>query len=79
MMERAATKNSSVSKYQFWQHHNKPIKLWSTHVIEQKLAYIHNNPVKAGFVDEQQHWRYSSAMNYCGSPGMMEMDLLWEV
>lgn len=29
MFKRAGKKNSTTSKYQFWQHHNKPIELWS--------------------------------------------------
>lgn len=37
MMQRAAAKNSSVSEYQRWQHHNKPIELWTEEVILQKL------------------------------------------
>ncbi len=77
MMERAAKKNSSVSKYQFWQHHNKPIELWSVDVIEQKVNYIHNNPVAAGFVTAPEHWKYSSASTYCGLVGVLEIDLLW--
>lgn len=77
MMERAAKKSSSVSKYQFWQHHNKPIELWSADVIEQKVNYIHNNPVAAGFVTAPEHWKYSSASTYCGLGGVLEIDLLW--
>ena len=50
MFERAGKKNATTSKHQFWQHHNKPIELWSNAVIKQKIDYIHNNPVKAGFV-----------------------------
>jgi REP element-mobilizing transposase RayT len=77
MMRQAAIQNSSVSEYQFWQHHNQPIELWSRKVREQKIAYIHNNPVKAGFVSEPQHWRYSSAIDYCGQKGLIELDVLW--
>ena len=33
MFERAGKKKSNIKKYQFWQHHNKPIELWSTKVI----------------------------------------------
>jgi REP element-mobilizing transposase RayT len=77
MMKRAASQNSSVSEYQFWQHNNQPIELWSRKVIEQKINYIHNNPVKAGFVMEPQHWRYSSAIDYCGGRGLVELDVLW--
>ncbi len=29
LFERAGKKQANVSKYQFWQHHNKPIELWS--------------------------------------------------
>jgi putative transposase len=29
MFERAASKNSNVKNGMFWQHHNKPIELWS--------------------------------------------------
>jgi hypothetical protein len=77
MMQRAATKNSGVSEYQFWQHHNQPIELWSEKVTGQKINYIHNNPVKAGFVMEQQHWGYSSAIDYCGGKGLVELDAVW--
>ena len=40
MFENAAKKKGNVSKYQFWQHHNQPIELWSPKVIKQKLDYI---------------------------------------
>jgi putative transposase len=43
----------------------------------QKLEYIHNNPVKRGYVDEAVHWRYSSARNYAGVPGLVEVITDW--
>ncbi|WP_124981881.1 transposase [Nonlabens xiamenensis] len=64
MFERAGKKKDNISKYQFWQHHNKPIELWSSKVIKQKLDYIHNNPVESGFVTEPTDWKYSSARNF---------------
>ena len=45
LMERAGSKNSNVKNRQFWQQHNKPIELMSKEVIDQKLDYIHNNPL----------------------------------
>ena len=51
---------------QFWQHHNKPIELWSDKVVNQKIYYVHMNPVRAGFVTSPEHWKYSSAKNYNG-------------
>lgn len=76
MFKRAATKSSNVANYQFWQHNNKPIELWSASVIEQKADYIHNNPVEAGFVTEPWHWKYSSALDYCDGKGLIEIDYL---
>ncbi|MEQ8472457.1 MAG: transposase [Marinoscillum sp.] len=39
-------------KYQFWQRNSLSIPLYSAKVFEQKLEYIHQNPVKAGFVNK---------------------------
>jgi REP element-mobilizing transposase RayT len=64
MFERAGKKNSNVTKRQFWQQNNKPIEIYSLSVFEQKLNYIHNNPVEAGFVTNPIDWKYSSARNY---------------
>lgn len=50
--------------YQFWQHGYHPFALYSNKLIKQKEDYIHNNPVKAGFVTEPEHWRLSSASPY---------------
>jgi putative transposase len=76
MFKRAAAKSSNVTNYQFWQHHNKPIELWSAAVIEQKADYIHNNPVEAGFVIESWHWKYSSATDYANGKGLIDIDFL---
>lgn len=72
--ERAAKKKSNNSKYQFWQHHNKPIELWSEHVIKQKIDYIHNNPVASGFVVNPEDWKYSSARNFQEDNTVLKID-----
>jgi putative transposase len=74
MFERAGKKKRNVSKYQFWQHHNKPIEIWSPKVAKQKLDYIHNNPVVSGFVTEATEWKYSSARNYAEDHTILEID-----
>ena len=76
MFKRAAVKNGAKATHQFWQHHNKPIELWSPKVIKQKLDYIHNNPVEAGFVTNPIHWKSSSARNYADLPFQVEVDLV---
>ncbi|MCO5231482.1 MAG: transposase [Chitinophagales bacterium] len=80
MMEKftiAGAKNSNVKKYQFWQQNNHPIEIWSNHVFEQKLKYIHENPVKSGFVAESYEWKYSSARNYINEKETyLEIDII---
>jgi putative transposase len=76
MMQQAAKKKSNVSKFQFWRHHNKPIELWSNAVIEQKMNYIHKNPVESGFVSNPEDWKYSSACDFAGIKGQVELCLL---
>ncbi len=70
MMEEAGSNNSNVRFRQFWQQNNHPIELWSDPIIDQKINYIHMNPVVAGYVSEPEHWRYSSAC----LPGLIELD-----
>ncbi|WP_260448492.1 transposase [Bibersteinia trehalosi] len=52
MFSRAAEKRGNVQKYQFWQHHNQPIEIYSQKFLDEKLNYIHQNPVVSGFVYE---------------------------
>jgi putative transposase len=68
LFERDGTRNPNNRQFQFWQQHSHPIELSTNKIIEQKLEYIHNNPVKAGFVLSPEHYLYSSAMNYAGLP-----------
>jgi hypothetical protein len=42
-----------------------------------RAAYIHSNLVKRGYVDEAVHWRYSSARNYAGLRGLIEVTVDW--
>lgn len=53
--------NSLNKNHQFWQNGNYPVALYSNRVIQQKIDYIHQNPVKAGFVDSPERYYYSSA------------------
>ncbi|WP_158975053.1 MULTISPECIES: REP-associated tyrosine transposase [unclassified Cellulophaga] len=75
MLERDGKNKSNVSKMQFWQQHNKPIELWSTKVIQQKIDYIHNNPVESGFVTNPVDWKYSSARNYQDDQTILNIDI----
>lgn len=41
------------------------------------IEYIHNNPLRRGYVDEAENWRYSSARAYAGMPGLLDVCVDW--
>ncbi|MGI9211617.1 MAG: REP-associated tyrosine transposase [Methylococcaceae bacterium] len=63
--------------YQFWQEGVHPELIQGEDMMRQKIDYIHQNPVKRGYVDEAAHWRYSSARDYLGKPGLLEVSRKW--
>jgi len=73
MMERAAKKNSNNAKFQLWQAESHPIELTNGKIAHQKLDYTHYNPVEAGFVSNPEDWKYSSALDYNGGKGLLEI------
>ncbi|MFZ4455184.1 MAG: REP-associated tyrosine transposase [Bacteroidales bacterium] len=68
----AAKNSSNVKHYQFWQHDNHPIELWSNNVIDEKIDYIHQNPVVEGLVFKAEDYMYSSAIDYAGETGLLK-------
>ncbi len=50
--------------HQLWQEGFHPQRIQSEEMLRQKIEYIHNNPVRRGYVDGSAHWVYSSARNY---------------
>ena len=64
LFKRAGHHNSNNTQYQFWQQHNHPIELNTNEVFDQRLDYIHNNPVQAGLCNYPEEYKYSSASFY---------------
>ncbi len=67
----------SDRSYQLWQEGSHPECIEGDVMLRQKLEYIHNNPVKRGFVDDPEHWRWSSARCYAGCEGLVEVFRDW--
>jgi REP element-mobilizing transposase RayT len=76
MMKRAGIKNSQNKSFQLWQQDNHPIELYGVKILHQKLDYIHYNPVVAGIVEKPEDYLYSSARDYCGLPGLIDIILV---
>jgi putative transposase len=56
--------NSNNKEYQFWKQDYHPIELNTSEKIQQRLNYLHENPVRSGLVWEPCHYKYSSAIDY---------------
>lgn len=76
MFTSAGKHRANNKDWQFWQQHNHPIELSSDEMITQRLNYLHDNPVRAGFVAEAHHWLWSSAYDYMGGKGMLDVVLI---
>ncbi|MFO7890465.1 MAG: transposase [bacterium] len=59
-----AAKNLPKQQYKVWQVDYHPIALTSEKWFNQKINYLHNNPVRKGFVELPECWKYSSARNW---------------
>ncbi|MBI5094559.1 MAG: transposase [Candidatus Hydrogenedentes bacterium] len=70
-------KYNHESKHQVWQEGSHPQLITGDEMLRQKIAYIHNNPVRRGWVEAPEHWLYSSARNFVpGERPLMEVDAI---
>lgn len=74
----AGLHDSRITNYKFWQESNHAIALHPTqpHILQQKLDYIHQNPVRAGIVSQPHEYLYSSAGDYAGIKGPVDVVLI---
>jgi putative transposase len=56
--------NAANRKNNFWKRDSLSVELFTTGVFNQKLNYIHHNPVKAGICNLPEEYHYSSALFY---------------
>ncbi len=63
--------------YQFWQEGSHPQRIENAAAMKQKIDYIHENPVRRGYVECPENWRYSSAGIYAGTDGLIPVSMEW--
>lgn len=66
-----------MNDYQLWQAGSKPKQMENEAMLRQKLEYIHNNPLKRGYVEQPEDWLYSSARNYARLSSRIEVCKDW--
>lgn len=67
---------TNVKNYKFWKDGNQAMECFSFNFSQQKLNYIHQNPVRAMIVEEAEHYLFSSAKNYSGVKGLLEVEFI---
>ena len=72
LFKKFAAGNKQYGEYHIWDYTNHPVALYSNSVIESKIEYIHQNPVRAGIVTQAEYYKYSSA---CFESPLIVLDL----
>lgn len=60
----AAKRTNRAKHYKIWQDGFHPVILDNINKIEQRVNYIHYNPVSAEYVYHERDWKNSSYMAY---------------
>lgn len=68
-----AANDKKVANYKFWQEDNHVETIYSYDFFKQKLNYIHQNPVRQEIVEKAEDYLYSSARNYAGMDGLLNV------
>lgn len=78
IFEKNGKANKSNFRFQLWQHENHPVLLDTNEMLQQRMNYLHENPVRAGFVTSPEYWYYSSAADYHTNKekGLLDLVLL---
>ncbi|QQS51573.1 MAG: transposase [Bacteroidota bacterium] len=66
--------NKRAGDRQLWTHENHAVELSTSEMIESRINYIHENPVRAGWVENPEDYLYSSARNFSEMTGLIEID-----
>lgn len=61
---------------QLWTHENHAVELTTNDMLDSRMQYIHENPVRAGLVEKAADYLYSSARSYAGLDGLMAVDYI---
>ena len=65
--------DSKIVNAKFWQEGSYLESITTYDFYMEKLNYIHMNPVRQEFVDKPEDYLYSSARDYCGGKGLIDV------
>jgi len=68
--------DNRIKNYKLWQDTSHPILLDNNYLIDQKINYIHQNPVRALIVQNAEDFIFSSACDYAGTKGIVNIETI---
>jgi REP element-mobilizing transposase RayT len=71
-----AKRSGRAEQAKFWRDDNHAELLFSPQFTQQKLRYLHENPVRQAIVAYPEHYLYSSATDYAGTKGLVDVELI---
>lgn len=71
-----ANRTNANDYFKLWTNNNHPEHIYSQDFFLSKLNYIHQNPVRANIVSQDDHYVYSSASTYNNGTGLIDIDFL---
>jgi putative transposase len=76
LKQRVSTKLATTHTHpSFWQRRFYDFNVWNSEKLQEKLAYIHNNPIKRQPVSHPRDWPWSSWSNHTHGPGLIPIDI----
>ena len=76
IFESQGKRSSSNTNVKVWRHENHPVILDRNEIIDERLNYIHENPVRAGICYCAEDYVYSSAGYYAGRESVLDVEIL---
>ncbi|MFO7829788.1 MAG: transposase [Bacteroidales bacterium] len=74
--EKAGKDLKRIKNYKFWQDGNHPKEIFTNRFLNEKVNYIHMNPVEEMLVAQPEDYLYSSARNYAGLDYLLYVELV---
>lgn len=78
LFSQAAQVGNNNNQWKVWEAGYESDIIPSRDALEERLNFIHELPVNERIVWKQEQYLYSSARNYVGEEGLIDVEVLWK-
>jgi putative transposase len=75
-LREAGKYDNRITNYKFWHEGCHPIELTSNEMIDQRINYVHENPVRNMIVEKEEDYLMSSARNYASLESVLDVEVI---